>query len=70
MIAHYGCFKDESAVIDVCPPFSVSHAVCLSFEVDHLFSDQSVLWNQRVTVLLLFLTPLFTHSENSCHALV
>ena len=44
MIAHYGCFEDVSAVIDVCPICSVS---CLSFEVDHLFSGQSVLWNQR-----------------------
>ena len=70
MITHYGCFKDVSAVIGVCSPCSVLHAACLSFEVDHLLSDQPVLWDQRVTAHSLFLTPLFSHSENSCHALV
>ena len=59
MIAHYGCFEDVSAVIDVCPPCNVSHAACSSFEVDHLFSGHSVPWDQWVTVCLLFLTPLF-----------
>ena len=62
MITHYGCFEGESAVIDTCPPLSVLHAACLSFEVDHLFSSQSVPWNQKVTACLLFLTPLFPHS--------
>ena len=70
MIAHYGCFEDVSAVTDVCPPCSVLGAACLSFEVDHLYSGQSVLWDQRVTACSMFLTPLFSHSENSCHALV
>ena len=59
MIAHYGCFEDVSAVIGMCPPCSVLHAACLSFEVDHLFSGQSVLWDQRVTACSLFLTPIF-----------
>ena len=68
MIAHYGCFEDESVVIDACPPCSVVYAACLSFEVDHLFSGQSV---HGIKGLLhsLFLTSLFSHSENSCHAL-
>ena len=39
MTAHYGCFEDVSVVIDACPLCSVSHAVCLSFEVDHLLVD-------------------------------
>ena len=65
MIAHYGCFEDVSAVIDTCPPCSVSHAACLSFELDHLFSGQSVLWDQRVNALPL--TPLFlTQKKLSC----
>ena len=35
---------------------NVSHAACLSFEVDHLFSGPSVLWDERVAACLLFLT--------------
>ena len=70
MIAHYGCFGDVSAVIDTCPPCSVSGAACLNFEGDYLISGQSVPWYQWVTACLLFLTPLLSHSENSCHVLV
>ena len=70
MIARYGCFEDESAVIDMCPPCSVPCAASLSFEFDHLFNSLSVLWDQRVTACLLFLTSLFSYSENSCHAVV
>ena len=62
MIAHYGSFEDLSVVIDMCTPCSVPCAACLSFEVDHLFSGQSVLQDQRVTPCLLFVTPLFSHS--------
>ena len=69
MNAHYGCFEDVNAVIDMCP-CSESHAACLSFEVDNLFSGKSVQWDQRIIACSLFLTPLFSHSENSCHALV
>ena len=58
MIAHYGWFEDASAVNDVCPLCSVPLAASLSFEFDHLFSGQSVLWDQRVTVCSLFLIPL------------
>ena len=47
-----GAFEDESAVIDMFPPCSVSHAACLSFEVDCLFSDQSVLWD-KVTAFIV-----------------
>ena len=36
MIAHYGCFKDKSAVFDACPPCSVLHAACLGFKIDIL----------------------------------
>ena len=54
MIAHYGCSEDESAVIDVLPPCSVSCVACLSFEVDHLFSGQPVLWNQKVVAFIAF----------------
>ena len=49
MIAHYGCFEDICAVIDACPLCGLSCAACaecLSFEVDCLFSGQSVLWDQ------------------------
>ena len=56
-IAHYGCFEDLSAVIDMCPLCSVLCAACLSFQVDHLFSGHSVLWDQRITACLLFPTP-------------
>ena len=70
MTAHYGCFEDESVVIDMCPPCSVSHATYLSFEVEHLFSGQSGILDLKVTACLLFLTPMFSYSENSCHALV
>ena len=56
MIAHYGCFEDLSAVIDVYPLCSVSCTACLRFEVDHLFSGQSVLWDQRATAFPLFLS--------------
>ena len=59
MIACCGSFEDVSAVLDICPPCSVSHPACLIFEVDHLFSGQSMLWDQRVTGGSLFLTPLF-----------
>ena len=59
MMAHNGCFEDASAVIDTCSPCSVMHAACLSFEVYHVFSGQSVLWDQRVTARSLFLTPMF-----------
>ena len=54
MIAHYGCFEDVSAVIDIYPLCSVLHAACLSFEVDHLFSGQSVLLDQRATACSFF----------------
>ena len=70
MIAHYGCFEDESAVIDMGPPFSVSHVVCLSFEVDHLFSGQSVLWDQRVITFIVAHSIVFLTQKNSSHALV
>ena len=63
MVVHYGCFEDVSAVIGMCHPCSVSYVACLSFEVDHLFSGQSVVWDQRVTACSLFLTPLFSHSK-------
>ena len=53
MITHYGCFEDVSAVIDMCPPCGVSHAACLSFEVDHLFSGQSVLLDSKGLCLLI-----------------
>ena len=56
MIAHHGCFEDVSAVIDMCPPCSVSCAACLSFEVDQIFSGQSVLWDEKVIACSLFLT--------------
>ena len=56
MIANYGCFEDVSVVIDVCTSCGVSCDNCLSFEMDHLFSGQSVLLDQRVTSCLLFLT--------------
>ena len=59
MIAHYGCIEDESAVIDECLPCGVSCAACLSFEVDHLFSGQSVLWDQRVTAFIAFHSIVF-----------
>ena len=48
--------EDVSTVIDACPPCSVLSAACLCFEVDHLFSGQSLLWDQRVTGCSLFLT--------------
>ena len=54
MIGHYGCFENVSAVIDTCPPCSVLCAACLSFEVDNLFSGQSVLWDQMVTAFNCF----------------
>ena len=53
-IAHYGCFEDISAVIDMCPFCSVSHAAYLSFKVDFLFSGLSVLWEQRTITCPLF----------------
>ena len=56
------CLEDLSAVIGMCPLCSVSCAACLSFEVDHLFSGQSVLWDQGITVCSLFLTLSF-HTE-------
>ena len=59
MIAHYGCFEGESAVIDVCPLCSEVSAACLSFEVDQSFSGQSVLCDLRITACSLFLTPCF-----------
>ena len=60
MIAHYECFEDVSVVIDECLPCSMSHAAYVSFEVDYLFSGQSVLWDQRVTACSLFLTQKIT----------
>ena len=60
MTACYGCLEDVSAVIDMCPLFSGSHATCLRFEVYYLFSRQSVLWDQRAVAC-----PLFSQSENS-----
>ena len=62
----YVSFEYVSAVIDAYPPCIVLCAACLSFEVDHLFSTQSVLWAKRVTAFSMFLTL----SENSFHALV
>ena len=56
MIGHYGYFEDVSAVMDVCPPCNVLHAACLSFEFDHLFSCQSVLWDQRAITCPLVLS--------------
>ena len=56
VIAHYGWFEDVSAVFDVCLLCSVSHAACLNFEVDCLFSGQSVLWDERTTVCPLSLS--------------
>ena len=53
MIVYYGCFEDESDIIDVCPPCSVSYAACLNFEVHHLFSGQSVLWEQSITAFII-----------------
>ena len=55
MIAHYGCFENVSAVIDACPLCSVMCATCSSFEVDCLFSGQSVLWDQRAIACPLVL---------------
>ena len=55
MSAHYECFTDVSTVIDVCPLCSVSCAACISFEVDHLFSHQSVLRVQGAIASPLFL---------------
>ena len=70
MIAHYGCFADVSLVIDAFPPCSVLHAACLSFEVDHIFSGQSVLLDQRLTACLFFSLHCFLTQKISCHALV
>ena len=58
MIAHYRCFEEVSAVIDVCLLSSVSHAVVLEFEVDHPFGGQPVVWDQSGYCCLLFLTSL------------
>ena len=58
-----GCLEDISAVIDACPSCSESCASCLNFDVYYLFSGQSVLWDQRDTACLLFLTSLFSYSE-------
>ena len=55
MTVHHGCFEDVSAVIDVCPLCSVSCVAWLSFEVDHLASGQSVIWDQRDIACPLFL---------------
>ena len=55
MIAHYGCIEDGSAVIDACPLCSMLHAACLSFDIEHLFSGQSVLWDQEAIAYPLFL---------------
>ena len=55
VIAYDWCFEDVSAVIDMCPFCSMSCATCWSFEVDHLFSGQSVLWNQRAIAYPLLL---------------
>ena len=55
MIAHHGYFKDVSVVIDAFPLCSLSHATFLRFEVDHLFSGQSVLWDKRANACPLFL---------------
>ena len=57
IIAHDGCFEDVSAVIDTCPLCSMPHSTCWSFKLDHLFSGQSVLWDQRAIVYPLFLNP-------------
>ena len=60
MIAHYGCIEDESAVIDTFPPCSVLNAACLSFEVDHLFSGQSALWDQRDSAFIVSHSIVFS----------
>ena len=56
----------------MCVPFV---ACCVlhvfSFEVDHPFSGQYVLWDQRGYYCPQFLTPLiFLLRKNSCHELV
>ena len=53
MTAHDGCLEDVRTVTNMCPPCNVLCAACLSFEVDHLFSGQSVLWDQRVTAFIV-----------------
>ena len=60
MIGHYGCFEDESAVTDECPPCSVSLVACLNFEVDHIFDGQSVLWDQRVITFIVSQSIVFS----------
>ena len=47
MIVHYWFFEDVSAVIEACPLCIMLCTTCRSFEVDHLLSGQSVLWDQR-----------------------
>ena len=47
MIAQYGCFEDVCVIIDVCFLCKVSCIACLSFDIEHLFSSQSVLWDTR-----------------------
>ena len=60
MIAHNGCFEDESAVMDMCPPCSVFCAVCFSLEDDHLFSGHSVLWDQSDTAFIVSHSIVFS----------
>ena len=54
MIVLYGCFEDVSAAIDSFCLCSVLHAVCLAIEADHPFGGQSVVWDQRGTVVYCF----------------
>ena len=63
MIAHYGCLEVESAVIDVFPPCSVLCAASLSFDINHLFSGQSVLWDQRVTAFIVAHSIVFSFKK-------
>ena len=71
MVAHYWCFGDVGAVIDVCLPCSVSGATCFKtlklivylkviqyygIKVDHLFSGQSAPCIKGATACPLFLT--------------
>ena len=49
--------NDLNAVIYVCPLCSMLHATHQSFEVDHPFSGQSVLWDQMAIAYPSFLNP-------------
>ena len=69
MVAHYGCFKNESAVVDACPPCSVLHVACLSLKLI-IYLVFYLYYGIKGLLHSLFLTPLFPQSKNSCHALV